>query len=383
MLYKLTPDLFYRAAPLFGEQIKHHLFCAGVLAGNYSGQVIVDAPEQPRSALVIKDGMWCYLGGEAKNEAFNEALRVALAEKEMIGKQTGALLVSVSSKTWRDVLDSLIPDRETIRMPRRLYVASREHFKRSSGLPDGFALRFMDDSLPAQVQDTLPEDVQKVLALRASAKEPDQAAFGFVALSDQRCEAGKRALAAYAMVDCIVGPKGEIGLFTEPAFRRRGLALATSAATIAYAVPELVERALSHGLTDIHWDCATSNLGSLRIAEKLGLELRLEHDLYLLIFQKVGYLINLAWSHLDLGHFQATLDAGQPLLTLDGAIKHGHFLAGAAWAGLGHQKQAFTHLNHAVDHGWDDVAEIENSLPLRPLHGTEGWAGLMARLASH
>ena len=39
-----------------------------------------------------------------------------------------------------------------------------------------------------------------------------------------------------AMIDCVVGDVGEIGLFTHPNHRRRGLATATSAAIAGGAV---------------------------------------------------------------------------------------------------------------------------------------------------
>jgi RimJ/RimL family protein N-acetyltransferase len=75
--------------------------------------------------------------------------------------------------------------------------------------------------------------------------------------------------AAHAMIDCVVRDVGEIGHFTQEAHRRRGLATATSAATIEYG--------LAHGLSTVVWDCHEYNAGSVRTAEKLGLERERDH----------------------------------------------------------------------------------------------------------
>lgn len=365
MPISLTPDLFSRVQPLFSVQARHHLFCAGVLAGKYAGQVIVDDPDQPRSAMVLKGEMWAYLGGDAHNAAFNQGLGAALAAKQFVGEQAWGVLFNVPSTAWRQVLDTLVPERQPIATPRFLYVANAGHFQAPPPAPDGFSLCFIDESLPGQIQGEMPADVQNVLNLRANSRQPDQTAFGYVALHDHAC-------VSWSVVDCIVGAHGEIGLETKPNYQQRGLGMATSGATIKYG--------LSHGLTDIHWDVVSYNTPSVRMAGKHGLQLLLEYDQNLIIFGQVSYLANLAWDHLDRGRFQATLEVCAQLLALENGQKYGHFLSGAAWGGLGNEEKAFFHLHRAVDHGWDDAAEIENSAPLQGLRGTGEWEALRARL---
>jgi len=55
-----------------------------------------------------------------------------------------------------------------------------------------------------------------------------------------------------------------IGITTAPAFERRGIATATAGAN--------VREALGRGLTP-YWECRADNIGSIRVAEKLGFEL--------------------------------------------------------------------------------------------------------------
>lgn len=200
-LYLLPTELISRVQPLFTKQMAHHPFCAGVITGKYPGQVIVDNLEQPRSALVVKGGLWCYLGGEANNLAFNQALGAALAAKQFVGEDAWGLLFNGPTDDWRQVLSTLIAERRPITTPRVLYVATADHVNAPAPIPDGFSLHFIDAALPAIVQGPLPEAVQSVLDLRATSQPPDQMAFGYVALQDRTC-------VAWAMVDCIVGAHG-------------------------------------------------------------------------------------------------------------------------------------------------------------------------------
>ncbi len=366
MFHTLETDRFYTAAPLFDELARYHLFCAGVLQGKYPGQIWVDDVSRPRSALLVKDGFWAYLGGDAGNTAFNQAVRAGFFDRQIMGAKSGGLLVSVTSDAWRETLAHLFPDRPPTALPRRHYVARLGAFKESAAAPDGFTLHFIDEPLHTL---PLPGDVQKVLDLRAGAQPPDEAAFGYVALHDNR-------YAAHAVIDCIVDGGGDIGLFTAEAFRRRGLAAATAAATMAYG--------LAHGLSAIHWDSAAYNAGSIHTADKLGLQFVLDHTQYVLVLNEQGHWINQAWNHLDAGQYQTVLDVCDRVIASQADVPAAiHFLAGAAWAGLGKLDQALTSLNTAAGAGWDEVAETESCAPLVVLQGTPEWEMVFDRIRAN
>lgn len=371
-LHLLESNYFSRVGPLFCELAGHHLFCAGVLAGKYPGQIVVDDPDRPRSALMIKSGMWCFLGGDAGNDDFNRALGEALAAKQWVGEDAWGLLFINPAGEWRAVLDTLIPERPPVVTPRKFYLADAEHFNAPPAVPDGFALHAMDESLKAHVAGDLPEDVTNVLDLRAGRDDTpdravlDRAAFGYVAVHERAC-------ASWAMVDCIAGEHGEMGLFTAEAYRRRGLGMAASGATIRYG--------LAHGLKAVHWDAVSYNTPSLRMAEKHGLKSVFEYNQALIVYAKDSYLANVAWDYLDKGEFQATLAVCEELLAFKND-QYGHYLAGAAWAGLGDRQKALQSLNRAVDHGWSDVGLMENAPSLESLRGAPEWEALMARMKS-
>jgi len=88
-------------------------------------------------------------------------------------------------------------------------------------------------------------------------------------------------IAAHVVVDVIVGHAGDIGLVTSPQDRRRGLGTALSAASVDYGVRE-------KGIREYLWDCMEDNLGSIRIAEKLGFEFQDNHAMYVFDFEPVA-----------------------------------------------------------------------------------------------
>ena len=364
MLYKLEKEQYARAAHLF-VQNSHHLFCAGVLSGKYDGQLFVDDVENPTTALTIKPSSWWYFGGDAHNDGFNEALRDALVERSEIGKDVGALLIAPESPEWIPVIHYLVEGRQGIATGRRLYIADGDHFHSDYVLADGFSLHFIDDSLEEKVAGDLPGDVQDVLQMRADTKNPDEMAFGFVAVYEQKC-------VAQAYVDCIVETRGEIGLYTDGSFRKQGLATAVSAATIEYA--------LAHGITAVHWDCAFSNLSSNRVAQKLGLRRVLEHTQYLIVFDGLGHQLNVAWTALDEGQFDKTMAVCTEIMQGEKESKYTYFLAGAASAGLGNEDAAFGYLETAVSLGWDDLVELENQPTLQPLQQQPQWQRVVAHI---
>jgi len=366
MTLQLLPvSQYHHIHSLFDPSTTPTLYDRGILAGKYPGKILVDNIDHPHSALLIKD-IWCHLVGDPDNLSFNSGLQHALSTKQFIGEKTNALFFMKPSGAWCKVLQGLVAEREPIETPRFVYAANHGYQIRLQP-PDECKLVFIDEAIINLVEGELPDDVQKVLDLRKGSDAPDEMGFGYAAIYGQTC-------AAWSVIDFIAGATGEIRLVTDPRYRRRGLAFITSAMTIQYG--------LAHGLDQILWDVAASNTGSIRTAQKLGLTFLSETKEYTLIFPEVGYLINLAWGHLDGARYGQVLGVVEKMLASDKEIlvQYGHFLSGAAWAGLEDSSQAIQHLNKAIDTGFDDISELENSAPLTRLHTLPEWSQLMDRM---
>ena len=72
-----------------------------------------------------------------------------------------------------------------------------------------------------------------------------------------------------------------IGVETHLNHRHKGLATATTTATIAYA--------LRYGLQDIWWICSAHNAASVATAEKVGFTKQFETDSYFFILDEIEH----------------------------------------------------------------------------------------------
>jgi GNAT superfamily N-acetyltransferase len=365
MIHELPATNYYGARALF-EPLAFMPFCAGVLEGSHSGRVFVDDLEKPRTAFMLTWGCWGYLAGDADNLGFLEALREALMSKELVREDAWGLFLSCPAGGWAEPLAALCAPRQPIELPRRHYVARRLGCDWRANAPRGYAVRRIDQSLLDWDGSELPDDVKGMIdAINWDAGIAEKRC-GFVA----SCEGQ---VASHAMIDCVVGDVGEIGLFTREAHRRRGLATTVSAATI--------ETGLSQGLSAVAWDCYEYNAGSVRIAEKLGLVRERDHTMYCFLFDEARHWAMLAWHVADGGNYQKTLETCERLFRRQSNPPELAYVAAArAWAGMGVADRAFANLNQAIDAGWDYAPDLE-STEFDPLRDTPEWQALLERVS--
>ena len=110
------------------------------------------------------------------------------------------------------------------------------------------------------------------------------------------------------------------------------------------------------------------------------------------MFPEMPYLVNYTFGLLDKQQFEQTLDAAAHMVAYESEqlssddktvlMQFGYFLLASAEAGLGHTERAIDYLHQAVDHGWNNMNEMMACDPLTPLHGTEAWNKIIARINS-
>jgi len=166
---------------------------------------------------------------------------------------------------------------------------------------------------------------------------------------------------------------GDLGMFTLDEYRRRGLAYLTTAAAI--------EHGLSHGMTQICWTCMEDNPGSIRTAERLGLERVEDYSMYLLVFDPVEAQSMLAYMDLEAGR------TAEALSTFESIIASGKefppyvfFDAARACVLLDKEEAALTHLMAMAEHGARNTAMFEETPEFQPLHVLPGWQTLIRKV---
>ena len=271
--------------PLFQRLTESQPMCAAVLAGVYPGKVYVDHPDQPRTALLTTyieseaHGTWCFLAGEPVNDAFNQALNEAIYSREIISQDVPILLVSCDPDDWGGQMDAVMAPRPPAWIPRYRFVSRGVGYDWRAAMPSGHTVEAMDDDLRRIPGLELPDDVAATLAKWQAMADPRFGDFGFVVLD----RTGPDPVAAsWATVDFVLAGAGDLGFFTQPEYRRRGLGTVAACAAL--------EQAFAFGLQQVNWTCDAGNPGSTATAEKLGLERVEEYHQAVLIMDEAHHM---------------------------------------------------------------------------------------------
>jgi len=361
MIYEIED--FERVQSLFREVTAFQPFCGVVLAGIYPGRVFVDDAGRPRAGFLSREDGWCFLAGDPAAEAFNQALNEALSSRQAVGEGLNRLLITCGPGEREQQLATILAPREPVPARRRHYVGHELALDWRAHLPEGVALDPMGEGLLRRRDLQVPDEVAKTIRTWRSLAGPAFQDYGFVAIADDQ-------VAAWATVDGIVDGFGDAGLFTQPYYRRRGLATVVSAAA--------VEHGLAQGLKAINWTCAADNVPSIRVAEKLGFVRQPDYTLYFMAFDEVEHLGTLAYTHLHEGRYRQAIQIYEASMDLKGSPPPWvYYDAAQAYAGLGDRPQALAYLQQAVAGGWTFV---EDEAEFAILQDAPEWAAIQQQL---
>ncbi len=250
---RVEPTHYHKVAPFFRDVAEMHLSVDAVCHGTAPGEVYVNSLDRPTVGFVTTpEGE--YLVGDAACESAYPGLRALIPERAYL------ILHPVS---WEQVLTRIWTN-PVARRHRRLHLRWQrpDALQARAELPVGFELVAIDREFLARTELRNHEEITNRAKDWPSIDSFLQQGFGY-------CVIGDNAVVSRCVSDCVLGDKCEIGVGTDPRYRRRGLAFAAVAATIQHC--------LARGLTHIGWHCLRSNTGSRSLAEKAGFEVMAEY----------------------------------------------------------------------------------------------------------
>lgn len=173
---------------------------------------------------------------------------------------------------------------------------------------------------------------------------------------------GFGAVAVYdnQVADSVVGDRVDIGVETDEAHQRKGLAYRTTCMAL--------DQAFDRGLRQIGWHCHLVNAPSVETAEKVGFTLQREYRAYAVHFDveshaKIanvigGEFISQAAEVLVKGNCREAHDLFERALGFSTHDEFGVYLAAARTAARCNESEiAFTRLASAVERGWSPTDE--------------------------
>jgi RimJ/RimL family protein N-acetyltransferase len=249
----------------------YQLIITALIEHTSPGHVLVDDPDQP-TCCFLSTAEGCFLAGNSNNDAFNAALSNYLQEKMCTVKKRSEeeieLILSVHPKTWTTQFATIFPTQTSIHIPRRFYTCTQLKWKDS--IPPSYTITQISQSLLTSPDVSIPDHIRSWIASNWGSQNAFlKRGFGFAMMHQQK-------LVSWSLADCVSGTRTEIGIRTQPEYRRQGLATSTAAATVNYA--------LQHGFQHIGWHTSQDNIGSIRVAEKVGFEKITDYIWYLFRF---------------------------------------------------------------------------------------------------
>jgi GNAT superfamily N-acetyltransferase len=243
----------------YAEQLRGphiELVVGAALAGNSAAQLW----QIDQSAVVLWDqgNNVLYLGGELIGEStqqkLTELIHISIRPRSIqLGRhyfKIRALTPSIESK-----LDSLFHGIALRELPTLLYTLTSA---RPAVTVEGIRLLPIDRALLSSPLLANIEHIRsEIQSMWPSEVRFCTHGFGWAAAIENQ-------LICWCTAEYLSADRCGIGIATVPEFERRGIATATAA--------QFVRTASQRGMTP-YWECRADNIGSIRVAEKLGFEL--------------------------------------------------------------------------------------------------------------
>jgi RimJ/RimL family protein N-acetyltransferase len=231
----------------------------------------VDNPDHPQSCF-ISTAEGCFLAGDPNNHSFNAALGKYLHERLTSANTEAAsekeLFLYVVPHEWTKHFVTLFPTKSPTLIPRRYYTCTQ--LKWNEPVPPPYTITQILQPLLVNPDNAIPEHITSwIIANWGSQEAFLKRGFGFAMVHQNH-------LVSWSLADCVSGNRCEIGIRTQPEYRRQGLATLTVAATVNYA--------LQHGFNQIGWHTSTDNFGSIGVAEKVGFTRSTDYNCHLFRF---------------------------------------------------------------------------------------------------
>lgn len=276
-MVKLDKDKYSIALPHLRKVEFNYLFAQAILEKVYDGDVYVDDTQKPSVFYVSHPYCLSLLFGNTENQVFNEKLRsYLLNENNERGLEEW---LQVYPNNWHKTLDKLLK-KELARKADTYDLTANE--AKVEKVVEYTRLNFKFNK-PKYL-----EFKQKMPVIDCKIVKTDQSLFeqmkGSVVPSAFWKDAGNFAkqgigysilvegeLASTAYSAFIHDGQVEVGIETIKKFQGRGIAAISCSAIIDYCIANKLEPV---------WSCKLENIGSYKLAQKLGFEPSLYHPFY-------------------------------------------------------------------------------------------------------
>jgi len=266
-IYELKRSESLKVRSIFREP-HLSLVISSVAECNSPGRIWVDDPINPQTAFIWDKAHIFWLVGRPDNEEYNLAVKEFIHEQIMPEARKREIYIFKlcgSLEAWQSISKSIFKKLE--KKARRLYVFKRMKIDNwREEIPDGFAMkridaRFLNESSLKNRNFVVDE----ISSSWDSIDDYLKRGFGFALMH------GGEEVACWCTAEYVSKNKCGIGIETLQKYQRREFATLTG-----YA---FVDHCISNDIIP-HWDSWDDNIGSIRVAEKVGFELAEKYEVF-------------------------------------------------------------------------------------------------------
>lgn len=349
MIFELQPEEYSRIWPLVRELAECFLVVRTVVEGSTPGRVLVDDAAEPQAAYIdTPEGS--FVAGDPGDREFISSLR---------GETPYLIDLRDYPESWQPWLGEIVRNRVARRHLYRYYTFEEQRMGDWRRIvPSDCVFRMVDAEILTSGLSNIDRVSSGIEENWHTFEDFFEKGFCFVIVHDGR-------IVSLCESDCVSGDRCELGVWTDSVYRGRGLATLVVAGTVDYC--------LSRGLSRIGWHCIDTNIGSMRVVEKVGF--RRARD-----YRTFGTELPAAnASDLDGGTWRVLAEEYEASSDVAGDFI---FRAAECWALAGEYSRSLEFLNLLIDVGWltPDLAYLLNSWPFDGLRDESGWKELSRRL---
>jgi RimJ/RimL family protein N-acetyltransferase len=374
LLQELPTTELERARPLF-LGMDFSLSVQAAIEGNNPGRIFVDDTRHPNTGLALTVEGYL-LAGESENLETNVALHKLLKERIFTGEifvnGDSSMSLAVHPDSWEARLPELIPTHDAEKSDRFHYLCRNLKLDGRKVIPRGYSIQRVDQALLHESEVVFTGMVREWMDVEQMWETEEN----FLAKGISYVGVFDRKVVSWCSPDCVAGNQMDIGIFTHPAHRRKGVAAAVVAAT--------VEDCFDHGYTAVGWHCNAGNVASWKTAEKVGFERNREYTYYYYMYDIVDHLAELGWYQYRLGEYSKCVQYYAQVFALR-EVNPGYYyhLAASAWALIGNREKALAHLKLSAKRGWTNVAYTLEQEEFSILHDMDEWDAVLAQMEAN
>lgn len=370
MFIRLAPENYGQIAPLVAPLGTQHLILLTLLDGSSPGTIYVDRPNQPQAAFITSaEGR--FLLGSPSNPDFNRALRFHV-ERLFAGEREAweeEFVLTCYPDEWAELLRSeILPFRPPFVSQRHYYQREAAPVEPSSAslLPTRMELQPIRSALLER--DTLAN--REAIDFWITKNFGSRAAFALH--GDGLALLHENKVVSWSLTDGVWGNHCEIGIESDVAYRRQGLATLVTRA--------MVELCGQRGWNSIGWHCWHHNLGSIGVAENAGFQRRATYNAYVALYDPLMHLAVQGYAALRKEDFATAAHWYGQVAELENAPEWAFYQLARCQAMLNNPHVALTLLQNAVEHGWRDEEGLRNHAHFAALREFPAWHDFLARL---